>query len=118
MSYFSRILTHSIPSDDYLDKVLKIKRKRFTELLEGVEKRDAAEQEEMAFQARIDKIGGDLNPHDKNFVNTTSEDSGEGALELRRLKEGLQDPELAMIDALVLSEVATRSSKDITALAR
>ena len=39
----------------------------------------------------IDKIEGDLNPHDKNFVNTTSEDSGEIALELRRLKEGQQD---------------------------
>ena len=91
--------------------MLKIKRKRYAELLDGAEKKVAEEEEEEAFQARMREIGY-VDP------NGSSRETGEGLMELQRLHEEQHDPELAMIDALVLSEVAARSSQDITALAR
>ena len=51
-------------------------------------------------------------------LNDETGEIGGVAMELRRLKEGQCDPELALVDALVLSEVTSRSCKDVTALAR
>ena len=98
-------------SEDYLDKVLKIKRKRFTELLEGVEKRDLLQREEEEFLAR--HKGADID----GLIAAESSETGYQA-EIRKIKEGQQDPELALIDAMVLSEVVARSSRDVTALTR
>ena len=91
--------------------MLKVKRKRYSELLDGVNKRDSAARDEEAFRAQMRELDN-IDPIDK------TSDTDETETELKRLKDGHNDPELALIDALVLSEVTARSCKDVTALAR